>query len=93
MEFEWDPQKAKKNLRKHGAPFAEAATIFGDPLAVTAPDPDHSSEEHRNITVGTSNRLRPLIVSHVDRGGSVRIVSARQRTRHERKAYEEKSQD
>ena len=92
MELEWDPEKAKKNLIKHGVPFAEAATIFGDPLAVTIPDPDHSSAEHRNITIGTSNRLRPLIVSHVDRGGRVRIISARQLTRSERQAYEEKSQ-
>lgn len=93
MEFEWDPKKAKKNLRKHTVSFAEAATIFGDPLAVTALDPDHSSEEHRNITIGTSNRLRLLIVSHVDRGSRVRIISARQLTRSERQAYEEESQD
>jgi uncharacterized DUF497 family protein len=93
MEFEWDPQKAMKNLRKHGVAFAEAATIFGDPLAVTAPDPDHAAEEHRNITIGTSDRLRLLIVSHVDRGGRVRIISARQLTRSERKSYEEENQD
>ena len=92
MEFEWDPKKARKNLRKHKVPFPEAATIFGDPLAVTVPDPDHSPEEHRNITIGTSNRLRLLIVSHVDRGGRVRIISARTLTRSERQAYEEKSQ-
>lgn len=54
---------------------------------------DHSSEEHRDITIGTSNRLRPLIVSHVDRGGRVRIISARQLTRSERQVYEQKSQD
>ena len=93
MEFEWDPKKASKNLRKHKVPFAEATTIFGDPLAVTAPDPDHSSKEHRHVTIGTSNRLRLLIVSHVDRGGRIRIISARQLTRPERQAYEEESQD
>jgi uncharacterized protein len=93
MEFDWDPKKARKNLRKHIVPFSEAATIFGDPLAVTAPDPDYSYEEHRHITIGTSNRLRLLIVSHVDRGGRVRIISARQLTRSERQAYEEESQD
>jgi len=93
MEFEWDPKKARKNLRKHKVPFPEVATIFGDPLAVTVPDPDHSSEEHRHITIGTSNRLRLPIVSHVDRGGRVRIISARKLTRSERQAYEEESQD
>jgi uncharacterized DUF497 family protein len=92
MEFEWDQKKARRNLRKHKVPFAEAATIFGDPLAVTTRDPDRSSEEHRHITIGTSNRFRLLIVSHVDRGGRVRIISARQLTRPERQAYEEESQ-
>lgn len=85
MEFEWDPKKDAKNLRKHKVPFSEAATVFGDPLAVTMPDPDDSLEEHRYITVGLSNRLRLLIVSHVDR--------ARQLTRSEKEAYEEETQD
>ena len=93
MEFEWDPKKDAKNLRKHKVPFSEAATVFGDPLAVTMRDPDDSLEEHRNITVGLSNRLRLLIVSHVDRGDYVRIISARQLTRSEREAYEEETQD
>jgi hypothetical protein len=52
MKFEWDPKKAGKNLKKHGVTFEEAATVFGDPLAVTFHDPDHSSEEERQLTFG-----------------------------------------
>ena len=52
MEFEWDPRKAEINLRKHGVSFPEAATIFGDELAITVPDPDHSNDEDRYITIG-----------------------------------------
>jgi uncharacterized DUF497 family protein len=89
MEFEWDPKKAAKNLRKHKISFAEAATVFGDPLGVTVRDPEHSSEEHRYITLGMSNRYRLVMVSHADRGGGIRIISARAMTRAEREAYEE----
>jgi uncharacterized DUF497 family protein len=91
VEFEWDPRKAAKNLRKHKVSFAEAATVFGDPPSVTVRDPDHSLEEHRHITVGLSDRSRLLIVSHADRGDRVRIISARQLTRAERIAYEEQT--
>ena len=45
MDFEWDPRKAEINLRKHGVSFLEAGTIFGDDLAITIPDPDHSDDE------------------------------------------------
>ena len=54
MEFEWDPDKAARNLTKHGVEFAEAATVFGDPLAVTFYDPDHSDDEDRFPTFGHS---------------------------------------
>ncbi|HLO16560.1 MAG TPA: BrnT family toxin [Anaerolineales bacterium] len=89
MEFEWDPRKAKTNLRKHGVSFAEAATIFGDELAMTVPDPDHSDDEDRYITIGWSDRRRLLIVSHTDRRDRIRIISARELTKAERKEYEE----
>jgi hypothetical protein len=89
VDFEWDPRKAARSLRKHKVSFKEAATVFGDPLAVTVHDPDHSSEEDRYITVGMSDHLRLIIVSHVDRGDRVRIISARTMTRPEREAYEE----
>jgi uncharacterized protein len=89
MEFEWDPDKAMGNLRKHKVSFSEAATVFGDFLGVTAADPDHSVDKHRFITVGLSSSGRLLIVSHADRSGRIRIVSARKLNRNERKAYEE----
>ena len=76
MEFEWDPEKADENRRKHAVDFVEATTVFADPLSITVPDPDHSETENRLIIVGYSNRFRPLIVSHTDRGGRVRIISA-----------------
>jgi uncharacterized protein len=89
MEFEWDPRKATMNLKKHGVSFSEASTIFGDEFAITVPDPDHSDEEDRYITVGWSARRRLLIVSHTDREDKIRIISARELTKTERKEYEE----
>jgi len=89
MDFEWDPNKAEINLRKHGVSFAEAGTVFGDELAITVPDPDHSDDENRYITIGWSNRRRLLIVSHTDRDDKIRIISARELTPRERKTYEE----
>jgi hypothetical protein len=89
MEFEWDPEKARLNLRKHGVSFREAVGVFGDPLSVTYDDPDHSWEEQRRLTVGTARSGRLLIVSHTDRAGNIRIISARKVTRKERTRYEE----
>lgn len=91
MEFEWDENKADRNLKKHKVAFSEASTVFGDPLSVTFPDPDHSIEEDRFITVGTSNRGRVLVVSHTNRGDRIRIISARKATPRERKTYEEET--
>ena len=87
MEFEWDPEKAIKNQTKHGVSFQEAATVFGDPLALTFFDPDHSEEEDRFLTFGHSSDSRLLVVSHTDRDDRVRIISARRATRKERKSY------
>ena len=89
MDFEWDPDKAAQNLRKHGVSFQEAATVFGDPLALTYHDPDHSISEQRFITVGMSSAGRVLIVAHTDRRENVRIIGVRKTTRRERKHYEE----
>jgi len=89
LEFEWDPRKAAKNLRKHKVSFPEAATAFSDPLSATVSDPDHSAEEDRYIIVGMSNRFRLLMVAFAERGDRIRIISARELTRAERKAYEE----
>jgi len=88
VQFEWHPEKAHKDLIKHGISFDEAATVFGDPLAVTIDDPDHSQEERRLLTTGLSQRQRLMIVAHTDRDGRVRIVSARDVTAAERKQYE-----
>ena len=91
MNFEWDPDKAARNRRKHRVSFHEAATVFGDPLAVTYHDPDHSVSEKRFITVGMSRADRVLIMTHSDRGENIRIISARKTTLRERKHYEEKN--
>lgn len=88
MEFEWNIGKAASNVAKHGVTFIEAATLFGDPLAITYPDPDHSDDEVRYITIGVSDRNRLLIVSHADRDNRIRIISARRATRAERRLYE-----
>jgi hypothetical protein len=87
--FEWDPNKAAENRRKHGVSFHEAATVFGDPLALTYVDPDHSIEEQRFITIGMSNAIRLLILAHSDRNERIRIFSARKTTRRERTQYEQ----
>lgn len=86
---EWDPYKAKRNLAKHGVSFEEAETALLDPLAKTAPDPDHSSDENRFITFGVSARQRFLVVSFTWRGDLIRIISSRIATRLERELYEE----
>ena len=73
MRFEWDENKAARNLAKHGVSFEEAATIFGDPLSDTFDDPDHSAQERRFIIIGISERGRMLIVAHTDDGEAVRL--------------------
>jgi len=89
LTFEWDRRKAASNLQKHGVSFEEAATAFGDPLSVTIQDPDHSEEEERFILLGRSETERLLTVVHTERGDTIRIISARLATGHEREAYEE----
>jgi len=90
VNFEWDPGKARQNRRKHRVSFQEAASVFGDPLSITYPDPDHSIAEQRFITVGTSSGGQVLIVAHADRNENIRIISARKTTRGEREHYEGK---
>ena len=93
MIYEWDPDKAADNERKHvGVSFDEAKTVFLDPFAETFNDPDHSVDERRFMTIGLSTRPRLLFVAHVDRGADrVRIISARVATRGENYAYQERS--
>jgi uncharacterized DUF497 family protein len=88
MQFEWDPKKAKLNLRKHKVSFEEAVTVFYDPLSATFDDTNHSFGEQRFITIGFSSQGRLLVVSHTERGTVLRIISARLATAHERKKHE-----
>ena len=89
MKFEWDTRKAALNLAKHGVSFEEATTAFRDTLSATAPDPDHSVGERRFVTFGLSSKGRLLVVSHTERGETIRIISARCTTKQERIIYEE----
>ena len=91
LSVEWDPVKADANLRKHGASFEEAASVLGDPLSLTLPDPDHSREEERYLLLGQSAAGRFLIVSITERGDQIRIISARPMTPREQRAYEQES--
>lgn len=92
MKFEWDPAKAAANLRRHRVSFEEATTVFGDRLARTFVDPDHSTpNEQRELTFGMSQGGRALVVAHCERRGRVRIISAREMTRREKRDYEEGS--
>jgi uncharacterized DUF497 family protein len=88
VRFEWDPEKATRNLKKHGVAFEEAVTVFYDPLSATFDDPDHSVGEYRFITIGLSSRDRLVVVVHAERGESLRIISARPATANERKRHE-----
>lgn len=87
-EFEWNPEKAEINFRKHGVTFEEAASVFFDPLSLTIKDPKHSIGESRFIIVGHSILRRILVVVHTDRGDKIRIISARPATAAEKRSYE-----
>lgn len=88
LEFEWDREKARRNVVKHEVSFEEAATVFGDPFSLTIKDPSHSEYEERFVTVGETVEQKTVVVVHTDRGRSVRIISARRATRRERRTYE-----
>jgi uncharacterized protein len=90
MRFSWDQKKAASNLSKHGVSFEEASTVFGDPLSDTFRDPDHSLNEYRFVIIGSSESGKILVVAHTDDGELVRLISAREVTRDERKSYEER---
>jgi uncharacterized protein len=89
MKFEWDPEKARSNLRKHKVSFEEAATALKDPMAATGCDPDHSVGEERFVTFGVSESGRLLVVAHTEENDILRIISARVASKGERKIYEE----
>ena len=89
MDYDWDEAKEASNLDKHGVSFEEALTVFRDPLYIDFYDPDHSVDEHRYLIMGQSTAGRLLIVSYTERDEVVRLISAREVTSSERKAYEE----
>ncbi len=88
MDFEWDKEKALTNSRKHSVTFFEAREVFGDELSLTVPDPDHSIGEDRYLIFGQSLSGRYIVVSYTERGSRIRLISAREMTPRERKAYE-----
>ena len=88
FKFEWDVQKAASNLQKHGVSFDEAVSAFGDTLALTFSDTDHTEVEERSRTYGISNKERLLVVVHTERRNGIRIISARKATRYEKGIYE-----
>jgi uncharacterized DUF497 family protein len=88
VQFEWDPGKATRNERVHHVSYEEASSVFGDPLAITVEDAEHSTVEPRFQTAGLSYRGRMLIVWHAERDEMVRIIGAREATPRERRMYE-----
>jgi len=90
LVFEWSEDKARANLRKHKVSFDEAQTVFLDELSITVPDALHSQSEARFRIVGLSNMKKLLVASFTERGGKIRLISARKPTRSEIKDYEEK---
>jgi uncharacterized DUF497 family protein len=92
FRFEWDPQKAARNLTRHRVSFEDAATAFGDRFGRIESDPRHSVGEERFVLLGISRRQRLLAVMFAERGEAIRLISARRATRHERKEYEERAQ-
>lgn len=91
VQFEWDDVKARSNASKHGVTFAEAITIFAEPFLLTFFD-KHAEYEDRFISIGESEQRRLLLVVHVDRNATIRIISARRATRKERDTYERQHQ-
>jgi uncharacterized DUF497 family protein len=87
--FGWDTRKAKRNLAKHGVSFDDAKTVFDDDLFLVFADPHHSTEESRFIIMGQSKQGRLLVVAYTERSDAIRIISAREATRHERRIYAE----
>jgi len=91
LSFEWDPSKAKKNIKIHNVSFDEASTSFKDTLSLTIYDPLHSDEEERFILIGNSYKNNLLVVVHTEKDDKIRIISARKATKNEKKQYEENS--
>lgn len=94
LVFDWDPRKARTNLLKHGVSFAEATSLFSDPLARIFEDEFHSVDEPREIILGHSRARRLLLVCFTElETHRVRIISARRATRQELHDYEENAKN
>ncbi|MEA1917077.1 MAG: BrnT family toxin [Campylobacterota bacterium] len=89
INFEWDDKKAKLNFIKHKVTFEEASTAFGDDLSITIEDPFYNNDENRLILIGKSINLKTIVVIHIEKIDSIRIISARKATKKEQKIYEE----
>jgi len=89
IKFEWNPDKASSNTKKHGVSFEEAKSVFYDESAVQFYDDENSEIEDRFLMLGFSNNSRTLIVCHCERdsGNTIRIISARKATKNECKFY------
>ena len=90
LTFEWDPEKARGNEQKHGVPFLEATEVFDDDHSSSVADPDHSVEEQRYLIFGVSKQGKYLVVSYTENGDRIRLISARDMTARERRAYEQR---
>ena len=86
MNYQWDKEKAKANLLKHGVSFADAVGIFSDDAALTIEDVD--PDEQRFVTIGMDGFGRVLVVVYTWRGEGIRVISARKATARERAQYE-----
>lgn len=87
LDFEWDGDKARRNVERHRVSFEEAATVFEDPMFITFVDDEHSIDEERYITIGLSKRGRLLMLAHADRHDRIRLISARRATAKEEQFY------
>jgi uncharacterized DUF497 family protein len=92
ITFEWNEEKSKRNVRKHGVTFEEAKTVFNDPFAITIDDPDHSDEEERYLDIGLSSKGKVLLVWYTELEENIRIIGCRRATPSERKTYEEREE-
>jgi len=90
VKFEWDPRKARENLKNHGVSFEEALTVFADWDQITIPDDEHSVGEQRWVTLGRSIHGNLLVVPHTERRDYIRIISAWRANAHQRRQYENK---
>ncbi len=89
MSYQWDPVKAKSNVKKHGLEFADSTGVFDDPEAITMEDSD-SEGEKRFLSIGLDVLGRIIVVTYTYRGDDIRLISARKATKQEVRIYEKR---